>query len=213
MTFCFLPAGGSRLAAKAFLQRLIVDSQRVGGSEIPYRPAMSAAASHRESGMRPCPFRVARHRSNRRRTPSSRAGRSPRLVVSIGCPPQVCELTAHDTIPLKTIHTRLPQGHEQIRQVEANPGNEESKSAAFETVLKEPILQLIIPMHEQNVVLDKQLDYSMMQGRPPWQYELVKPEGGRMGGSGGFGSICDEIGDTGLLSVMGARKTGHVRAR
>ena len=55
-------------------------------------------------------------------------------------------------------------------------------------------------MHEQNVVLDKQNDYSIMQGRPPWQYELMKREGGRMGGSGGFGSICDEIGDTGLLS-------------
>ena len=32
---------------------------------------------------------------------------------------------------------------EQLRKVEANPDNEESKFAAFETVLKDPILQLI----------------------------------------------------------------------
>ena len=88
---------------------------------------------------------------------------------------------------------------EQLRQVEANPGNQESKFAAFETVLKEPILQLIILMHEQNI-LDKQLDYPMVQGQPPWEYELVKPDSGWMGGCGGIGSICDEIRDTGLLS-------------
>jgi hypothetical protein len=89
---------------------------------------------------------------------------------------------------------------EQLRQVEANPGNEESKFAAFATVLKEPTLQLIILMHEKKVVLNKQLDYSIMLGQPPWGYELLTPEGGRMGGSGGFSPICDEIGDTGLLT-------------
>jgi hypothetical protein len=89
---------------------------------------------------------------------------------------------------------------EQLRQVEANPGNEESKFAAFETVLKEPILQLIILMHEKNVVLDRQLDYyPVTRGQAPWQYELANQEGGRMGGTGGIGSICNEIADTGLL--------------
>jgi hypothetical protein len=46
--------------------------------------------------------------------PASRAGNG--RVFPIGCPPQVFASTAHDTTSPKTIHTRLPEGHQQLRQ-------------------------------------------------------------------------------------------------
>ena len=79
----------------------------------PYIPAALTAAAHNDSGIRERILCVRRQRSNRPRTPSNRAGRSRVLLALIGCPPRVLCLTAYDTTRLKTIHTRLPEGHDQ----------------------------------------------------------------------------------------------------
>ena len=57
------------------LQRVVVDPQRLGGTGNPRRAGHFTAAAHNGSGMRERTLRVRRQRSNRRWTPSSRAGR------------------------------------------------------------------------------------------------------------------------------------------
>ena len=108
-----LTRGGSSFLFDPFLERVVVHPQRLGGSVQshtcrPSSPPRPTTARECATG----PLRVRRQCSNRRRTPSSRAGRSRVFLVPIGCPPQVRVLTAHDTTPLKTIHTRLPEGHD-----------------------------------------------------------------------------------------------------
>ena len=66
--------------------------------------------------MRECVLCVRRQSSKRCRTLSSLAGRLCALRVFIGSPPQNRELTANDTTSLKTIHTRLPEGHQGQRK-------------------------------------------------------------------------------------------------
>ena len=79
--------------------------------EIPKVSATIAADAQSVSGIRVSPLRVARHRSNRRRTSSTRAGSSSVCLVPMGHPPQCSVSAGHDTIPLKITHTRSPKGY------------------------------------------------------------------------------------------------------
>jgi hypothetical protein len=90
-------------------------SRPVGrGDRREYWTAALTADAHSPSGMRERNLCVVRQRSNHRRSSSNRAESSQLFLVLIGCPPQNSVLTAHDTTPLKTIHTRLPQGHSRF---------------------------------------------------------------------------------------------------
>jgi hypothetical protein len=77
-------------------------------------PAILTAEAHNGLGMREGILRVRRQRSNRRWTFSSSPGSARAFLVLIGRPPQVHVLTAHDTTPLKTLHTRPPEEHEMM---------------------------------------------------------------------------------------------------
>jgi len=74
--------------------------------------AILTAEDHSDSGMRERTLRVFRQRSKRWRVRSSLAGSSGVVFrVLIGCPPHVRDSTTNDTRRLKTVHTRLPEGH------------------------------------------------------------------------------------------------------
>jgi hypothetical protein len=102
-------AAGSRVRRLLSLLELTRNTWAV--REIPKVSATLAADAHSVSGIRARPPRVARHRSNRRRTASSRAGRLSVCLVPIGHPPQCSVSAGYDTTTVKMIHARLPQGH------------------------------------------------------------------------------------------------------
>jgi hypothetical protein len=103
-------AAGSRVRRLLSLLELTRNTWAV--REIPKVSATLAADAHSVSGIRARPLRVARHRSNRRRTASSRAGRLSVCLVPIGHPPQCSVSAGYDTTTVKMIHARLPQGHD-----------------------------------------------------------------------------------------------------
>ncbi len=83
----------------------------------PYVSAIFTAAIQSRLGIRARALCVLRHCSNRRRTPSSGAGRSRLFLTFIGRPPQNREPTTNDTTSLKTIHARSPKRHEDGRHM------------------------------------------------------------------------------------------------
>ncbi len=106
-------AVGGRLGGETFLERIIVDPQHIGGP----RKSMPASRHRCRLPQRIGNVRVgltlSRHPSNRRRSLSSPAGSSFALPAFIGDPPRCRVTTANHTRCPQTIHTRLPEGHEE----------------------------------------------------------------------------------------------------
>ena len=97
------------------LERVVLDREPPAVRCKPYVSAIFTAAIQSRLGIRARALCVLRHCSNRRRTPSSGAGRSRLFLTFIGRPPQNREPTTNDTTSLKTIHARSPKRHERAR--------------------------------------------------------------------------------------------------